>query len=257
MSKRRKRGKHARNQTCDHVPCTCCRSVSRRRPISSQLLVGVDAVSAPGARSVRSSTLTPVLQSPGDEQRPHRGFDTDTVGTPALVETQEMFHPLAYQLHLPSRPIPTEDVHQRPVGRRRRELGSQEPHSVTPLLPATPAVPFSVWQAWGAQPAEHIEGLCTRSFQRAGGRREAQYHGPGAQLVVCQLFAHMIVGDHDRPHPPGVVPPGGPGDPYEGLWCLDTMVSRMGWDQHRYLLERVGRNSSPTRPLEVPCWSCV
>ena len=57
--KRRKRGRQARSRVCDHVPCTCCRSVSRPSPTNPQLLTALGIVGVPVGRCARSSPIIP------------------------------------------------------------------------------------------------------------------------------------------------------------------------------------------------------
>src|SRR5262249_41760864 len=57
--KRRKRGRQARSRVCDHVPCTCCRSVSRPSPTIPQLLTALGVVGVPVGRDRRTAPIIP------------------------------------------------------------------------------------------------------------------------------------------------------------------------------------------------------
>lgn len=59
-----------------------------------------------------------VLQSPGDEESPHRRFDGAAGRPPELMAPQARCPPLAHQGHVPPRPLPPPHVAQAPVGRQ-------------------------------------------------------------------------------------------------------------------------------------------
>ena len=68
-----------------------------------------------------------VWHGPGHQQRPYGGFHTDGVLTPDWMESAPLVHPLTHPFHVPARPLPAQDVAQRPRGGGQ---GGDEEHPI-------------------------------------------------------------------------------------------------------------------------------